>query len=133
MASAAAARRWKERRRMNEGAWPTELRSMQGGRVLRATFDDGRVFDLSAEYLRVESPSAEVRGHAANERRIESGKANVAIREIAPTGNYAVRLIFDDGHSTGIYTWLYLHELGRDYDRRWAAYLHALADKGLSR
>jgi len=113
--------------------WPTELRCMQGGGLLRVSFDDGEVFDLTAEYLRVESPSAEVRGHAPSERKIEGGKREVVIRDVAPMGNYAVRLTFDDGHSTGIYSWIYLRELGRERDRRWAGYLKALADRGLKR
>lgn len=113
--------------------WPTELRVTQGGRALRVSFDDGSCFDLSAEYLRVESPSAEVRGHSPSERKTVAGKANVAVRDMAVMGNYAVRLVFDDGHDTGIYTWAYLRELGLERDRRWAAHLDELEKKGLRR
>lgn len=118
---------------MSATPWPTELRCMQGGRLLRVSFEDEAAFELSAEYLRVESPSAEVRGHAPSERKIEGGKSGVTIRDITPMGNYAVRLSFDDGHATGIYTWTYLFELGREHDRRWASYLKALAERGLTR
>lgn len=113
--------------------WPLELRSMQSGRVLRVAYDDGSSFDLPAEYLRVESPSAEVRGHSPSERKTVSGKANVSIRDIVPTGNYAVRLVFDDGHDTGIYSWAYLRELGVERDARWTVYLAELGKKGLRR
>lgn len=113
--------------------WPLELRSMQGGRLLRVSFDDGSSFDLSAEYLRVESPSAEVRGHSESERKTVSGKSNVAIRDVVPTGNYAARLVFDDGHETGIYTWAYLRELGVEREARWTVYLAELGKKGLRR
>ena len=113
--------------------WPTELRLRESGRTLRVTFEDGRMFDLPAEYLRVESPSAEVRGHAPHERKTVPGKKNVAIREVVPTGNYAVRLDFDDGHATGLFTWAYLATLGTEHAGRWQAYLDALSAKGLSR
>jgi DUF971 family protein len=109
------------------------LRLTDKGRLLRVSFDDGAVFDLSAEMLRVMSPSAEVQGHSAAERKLVSGKSKVAILEIIPTGNYAVRLVFDDMHQTGIYTWTYLHELGANAARRWADYLSELEAKGLSR
>jgi DUF971 family protein len=88
---------------------------------------------LPAEYLRVSSPSAEVQGHAPAERKTVGGKRRVAIRGVEPVGTYAVRLVFDDGHDTGIYTWPYLHELGHDQPARWAAYLAALTQKGLDR
>lgn len=114
-------------------AWPTELRLRDDGRLLSIAFDDGRRFDLPAEYLRVTSPSAEVQGHAAHERKTVPGKKDVAIREIVPTGNYAVRLVFSDSHATGIYTWIYLAELGAQYGTRWQAYLDELAEKGLRR
>ena len=114
-------------------AWPTELRLRDEGRLLAIAFDDGRRFDLPAEYLRVTSPSAEVQGHAPHERKTVPGKKNVAIREIVPTGNYAVRLVFSDGHSTGIFTWTYLAELGDQQTARWQSYLGELAAKGLSR
>ena len=114
-------------------AWPTELRLRDEGRLLAVAFDDGKRFELPAEYLRVTSPSAEVQGHAPHERKTVPGKKDVAIREIVPTGNYAVRLVFSDGHSTGIYTWAYLAELGTQHAVRWQAYLDELAAKGLRR
>jgi DUF971 family protein len=102
-------------------------------RALTIAFDTGDVFDLSAEYLRVRSPSAEVQGHSPDERKTVGGKQNVAILEVKPVGNYAVRLVFDDLHSTGIYSWDYLHELGRNRAANWQEYLDELAGKGLSR
>lgn len=112
--------------------WPTELRLTEAGRVLVVSFEDGR-FSLPAEFLRIASPSAEVRGHSVAERKTIGGKRNVSIRTVEPVGNYAVKLLFDDGHDTGLYTWSYLHELGADQDRLWAEYLGALASKGLTR
>ena len=113
--------------------WPTELRLHKDGKTLAVTFDSGERFDLAAEYLRVRSPSAEVQGHSPNERRTVAGKQNVAIIEIHPIGNYAVRLNFDDMHATGIFSWEYLFELGRNREKYWSEYLHELAAKGLSR
>src|SRR6478672_8909102 len=113
--------------------WPTELRLHKDRKTLTIAFDNGESFDLSAEYLRVRSPSAEVQGHSPDERKIVSGKKNVAILEVNAIGNYAVRLVFDDLHSTGIYSWDYLYQLGRDGDRNWQEYLDELAGKGLSR
>jgi len=101
--------------------------------VLEVTFDDGARFRLPAEYLRVESPSAEVQGHGPGQKQLVQGRAHVGIRAVEPVGNYAVRLVFDDGHNTGIYSWRYLHELGREQERRWKNYLEALAKAGLSR
>ena len=112
---------------------PEEIRLTGKGRNLRVTFVDGCVFDLSAEYLRVHSPSAEVQGHSAAERRTIGGKLHVCIRDILPVGHYAVRLVFDDGHDSGLYTWNYLHGLGHGAAEKWAAYERELADKGLSR
>jgi len=103
--------------------WPTELRLAKDKRSLTVAFDSGESFTLPAEYLRVESPSAEVQGHSPAEKIIVTGKQNVSIAAIEPVGNYAVRLVFDDGHNTGLYTWDYLHQLGRDLATRWAAYL----------
>jgi DUF971 family protein len=111
----------------------TEIRLNKAERMLHVAFDDGSRFALPAEYLRVESPSAEVQGHAPHQKQTLSGKRRVAIVGIEPVGNYAVRLTFDDRHDTGIYSWEYLHELGREQDRRWAAYLTALGERGLSR
>ena len=113
--------------------WPTELRLHKGGGTLSIAFDNGDAFDLSAEYLRVRSPSAEVQGHSPSERKTVAGKRNVAVIEVHPVGNYAVRLVFDDMHSTGIYSWDYLGELGRKHDDYWQEYLAELAAKGLSR
>jgi DUF971 family protein len=113
--------------------WPTELRVTDAGRVLRISFDDGSSHELSAEYLRIESPSAEVQGHGPGQRVTQYGKRFVTIKQIQPTGNYAVRIQFSDGHSTGIYSFAFLHELGQAYPRKWAAYEAELAGKGLSR
>jgi DUF971 family protein len=113
--------------------WPTELRVQESGRVLQVTFDHGQSYALSAEYLRVTSPSAEVQGHSPAERKVVGGKRAVAIVAAEPVGNYAVKLRFDDGHDTGLFTWTYLHELGADRETIWAAYLEQLRAKGLSR
>ena len=96
--------------------WPTELRLSQDKRTLTVSFDDGKSYALGAELLRVMSPSAEVQGHTAAERRTVGGKINVTILAVEPVGNYAVRLSFDDVRNTGLYTWAYLAELGRDKD-----------------
>jgi DUF971 family protein len=113
--------------------WPTELRLGKDKTSLSVAFDNGERWELPAEYLRVKSPSAEVQGHSPDERKTVGGKRNVAILEVNPIGNYAVRLVFDDMHSTGIFSWEYLHELGRDRDARWQNYLDELAGKGLTR
>src|SRR5437899_8918689 len=113
--------------------WPTELRLHKDRRTLTIAFDNGETFDLFAEYLRVRSPSAEVQGHSPAERKTIGGKRNVAILEVVPVGNYAVRLVFDDMHSTGIYSWDYLFELGRNQAEYWQDYLDELAHKGLAR
>jgi DUF971 family protein len=113
--------------------WPAELRLHKDRRSLTIAFEDGSRFTLPAEYLRVESPSAEVQGHGPDERKTVPGKRNVEILEVLPVGHYAVRLVFDDMHSTGIYSWDYLHELGREQPRRFEKYLAELAAQGLSR
>ena len=113
--------------------WPTELRLHKNKRTLTVVFDNGERFDLPAEYLRVKSPSAEVQGHSPDERKTVAGKRDVAILELRTVGNYAVRPLFDDMHSTGIYSWDYLLELGRDRDSLWQEYLDELAAKGLAR
>jgi DUF971 family protein len=113
--------------------WPTELRLRKDRQALAVVFDSGDSFELSAEYLRVKSPSAEVQGHSPDERKTVAGKRNVEILEIIPIGNYAVRLVFDDLHSTGIYSWDYLFALGRNRDAYWQEYLDDLAGKGLAR
>jgi DUF971 family protein len=117
----------------DSGAWPTEIRLAKDRKTLSVTFEKGESYALRAEYLRVMSPSAEVQGHSPAERKTVPGKCNVEILEIIPTGNYAVRLSFDDMHSTGIYSWSYLRELGREESRRWQDYLDELAAQGLSR
>ncbi|MGZ3411995.1 MAG: gamma-butyrobetaine hydroxylase-like domain-containing protein [Xanthobacteraceae bacterium] len=114
-------------------AWPTELRLSKDRRQLHVVFDNGECFALDAEYLRVKSPSAEVQGHSPDERKTVPGKKNVLILEVQPVGNYAVRLTFDDMHSTGIFSWPYLAELGGNHARYWQEYLDELAAKGLSR
>jgi DUF971 family protein len=113
--------------------WPTELRLAKDRKALSVTFDNGDSFALAAEYLRVHSPSAEVQGHSPDERKTVAGKRDVAILEVRPVGNYAVRLVFDDLHSTGIFSWDYLSELGRNHERKWRDYIDELAGKGLSR
>ena len=117
---------------MNE-PWPTELRLSKDRKTLAIAFDNGERYELSAEYLRVKSPSAEVQGHAPEERKTVGGKRDVMILEVLPVGNYAVRLVFDDMHSTGIYSWDYFLDLGRNYEKYWQAYVDELAVKGLSR
>ena len=113
--------------------WPTELRLHKDRKTLTVAFDNGQRFDLAAEYLRVRSPSAEVQGHSPDERKTVAGKRNVAILELNPIGNYAVRIVFDDLHSTGIFSWDYLNELGSNRDANWQDYLDELASKGLAR
>ncbi len=113
--------------------WPTEIRLSKDRRTLNVAFDSGESHALSAEYLRVFSPSAEVQGHSPEERKTVGGKANVKIGTVEPVGNYAVRLHFDDTHSTGIFTWGYLLKLGREHEGLWAGYLEELGAKGLSR
>lgn len=113
--------------------WPTEIKVQDKGRRLKVSFEDGRSFDLPAEYLRVMSPSAEVQGHSRKERKTVGGKRDVAIIGVDPIGTYAVKLSFDDMHATGIYTWAYLHELGCSQAAKWAAYMVELEERGLSR
>lgn len=115
------------------GPWPVEIRVRRAERLLDLEFDDGARFTLPAELLRVESPSAEVQGHAPSQRTTPAGKRLVAIREVEPVGNYAVRIVFDDGHSTGIYAWPYLYRLGREQVSLMEAYLERLSAQGLSR
>ena len=112
---------------------PSELRVSKDRRTLTVTFPERAAHALPAEMLRVLSPSAEVQGHSPEQRVTVGGKKDVAIARIEPVGNYAVRIVFDDGHDTGIFTWNYLHTLGTEKDRRWQAYLDELAEKGLSR
>ena len=113
--------------------WPTELRFNAAKNTLAVSFDTGERYELAAEYLRVESPSAEVQGHSAAQRQTVPGKRQVKIARLEPVGHYAVRIVFDDGHDTGLYTWAYLLELGREHEEKWPAYLEALAAQGLKR
>ena len=113
--------------------WPVELRLKKAEKLLEISFDDGSMFRLPAEYLRVESPSAEVQGHGPGQKTLVPGRAQVGIIGLEPVGNYAVRIIFDDLHDTGIYSWSYLHQLGVEHDKRWRAYVDGLAGNGLSR
>ena len=119
--------------KMSDDAWPKELRVSKDKRSLTTSFDDGDAFDLSAEYLRVTSPSAEVQGHSPAQRKTVPGKRSVEIMKMEPVGNYAVRITFTDLHDTGIFSWVYLRELGVEHAERWAAYLAELEEKGMSR
>ena len=113
--------------------WPIELRVDRAAKTLSVTFDDGSAFTLPAELLRVESPSAEVQGHGPGQKTVVARRRHVGIMDLEPVGNYAVRIMFDDLHSTGMYSWRYLYHLGRNQERLWAAYLQALEEQGLSR
>ncbi|MBV8493857.1 MAG: DUF971 domain-containing protein [Alphaproteobacteria bacterium] len=118
---------------MAEAPWPVELRLKKAEKRLDIAFDNGKRFSLPAEYLRVESPSAEVQGHGPGEKIVVAERAHVGIMDLEPVGNYAVRIKFDDLHDTGIFSWDYLYQLGIEHDRRWPDYLAALAARGLSR
>ncbi len=109
---------------------PTQITLHQKSRVLEITFSDGRTFSLPYEYLRVYSPSAEVRGHGPGQEVLQTGKRNVEIRSLDAVGSYAVQPVFSDGHSTGIYSWDYLYELGEEQDQLWAEYLQKLEAHG---
>ncbi|MGE4616684.1 MAG: DUF971 domain-containing protein [Gammaproteobacteria bacterium] len=109
---------------------PTDIKLHQTSRVLEIAFENGQVFELSCEYLRVYSPSAEVRGHSPEQAVLQIDKEEVNILEIEPMGNYAIKLVFDDGHNTGLYTWDYLYELGAYHDEFWQRYLAALEATG---
>jgi DUF971 family protein len=113
--------------------FPTDIRLRTASRLLEVSFDDGAKFGLSFEYLRVFSPSAEVKGHGGGEGILQTGKESVGISAIEPVGNYAVRLVFSDGHNTGLYTWGLLYELGRDQDGNWARYLERCREAGVTR
>ena len=112
---------------------PTEIKLHQRSRVLEIHFDDGFECNLTCEYLRVHSPSAEVKGHGPGQETLQVGKEDVGIEQIIPTGNYAVKIVFDDGHDSGIFTWSYLHELGTDYEDLWRDYLGKLKAAGHTR
>ena len=113
--------------------WPGEIRYLAADKRLEVDFDNGVTFTYPAELLRVESPSAEVQGHGPDDKKVMAGRRHVGILEIEPVGNYAVRIKFDDLHDTGIFSWQYLYQLGRDQDDIWQAYLSALEAQGLSR
>lgn len=110
---------------------PTAIKLRTQSRLLDIRFDDGSHFELPFEYLRVYSPSAEVRGHGPGQETLQLGKHNVNIKAVEPTGHYAVRLVFDDGHDSGLYTWDYLHELGREREQKWRQYLNRLQELGI--
>ncbi len=112
---------------------PTEIKLRTKSRQLDIDFSDGSRFELPFEYLRVHSPSAEVKGHGPGQEVLQTGKEAVGITELQPVGHYAIRIVFDDGHDTGLYTWQYLHELGRDQPRLWQAYLDRLTTAGYAR
>ncbi|MCY6380285.1 DUF971 domain-containing protein [Hoeflea prorocentri] len=112
---------------------PTELRVSKDRKTLTVAFGEDEVFSLPAEALRVLSPSAEVQGHSPEQRVTVPGKRNVQISGAEPVGNYAVRLIFDDGHGTGLFTWVYLHDLGANFNSHWSGYLKELDEKGMDR
>ncbi len=116
-----------------ESPQPESINLHQKSRVLEIDFDDGRNFKLTCEFLRVYSPSAEVKGHGPGQSVLQTGKENVSITNIEPIGHYAVKLIFDDGHETGLYSWAYLYELGENKDALWKDYLQGLSDAGHQR
>jgi DUF971 family protein len=113
--------------------WPVELRLKTAEKLLEIDFDDGERFRLPAEYLRVESPSAEVQGHNPSQKQLVHGRAHVGIIAVEPVGNYAIRIKFDDLHDTGIYSWTYLYKLGVEQTQRWRAYLDELKMRGVGR
>ena len=112
---------------------PVTINLHQKSRILEIDYDDGSHFELSCEFLRVYSPSADVRGHGPGQAVLQTGKENVSIKEIEPVGNYAVKLVFNDGHQTGIYSWSYLYDLGINQEHYWQEYLEALRDAGHTR
>ena len=112
---------------------PIEIKLRNKSRLLSIEFKDNEVFELSFEFLRVHSPSAEVKGHSPNQAVLQLNKHDVMIKDIEPIGHYAIRLIFNDGHDSGLYTWKYLYELGQDHDALWQAYLDQLLASGYNR
>lgn len=118
---------------MSVQSWPTEVRLGKDRRTLVVAFDDGAQFELTAEMLRVMSPSAEVQGHSESERKTVGGKRNVSIIKVDSVGNYAVRIGFDDMHDSGIYSWSFLREMGENAEEKFASYLTDLSAKGLDR
>ena len=111
---------------------PTEIRIKTQSRLLEIVFDDGQRFELPFEYLRVHSPSAEVRGHGPGQETLQLGKHEVVIKAVEPVGRYAVKLVFDDGHDTGLYGWDYLYELGETQQEKWQQYLARLEKLGIA-
>jgi DUF971 family protein len=118
---------------MDKNPLPTEINLHRKSRVLEIAYDDGARFRLPCEYLRVYSPSAEVRGHTPDQARLQVGKETVSIRDLQQVGSYAVKIIFDDGHKSGLYDWQYLYKLGRGWQPLWQDYLSRLADAGRKR
>ncbi len=118
---------------MNNAPAPTDIKLRTESKVLVVAFDDGSEFTYTFEYLRVHSPSAEVVGHGPGQETLQTGKEHVGITGIDPVGHYAIRLVFDDGHDTGLYSWTYLHELGRNMEANWKRYLDRLAAAGYAR
>jgi len=128
---------------MKRGGWtmttenktprPSEIKLRKADKTLTVSFANGEAFTFAAEYLRVENPSAEVQGHAPDQKKLVPGKRYVGIDNVESVGHYAVRLTFNDGHDTGIYTWPYLYQLGHEHDDRWERYLDQMAEKNLSR
>jgi DUF971 family protein len=119
--------------RFSSDRWPTEIRLKKAEKILEVDFDDGQSFSFPAELLRIESPSAEVQGHTPAQKQTIAGRRHVGIVSLDPVGNYAIRIVFDDLHDTGIFSWQYLHELGTDMAAIWSRYLDALEAGGLSR
>lgn len=117
----------------SEEVWPLKIFFKKAESILGIEFDNGEVFYYTAEYLRVESPCVEVKGHGTMQKRIIGGCKRISISEIEPVGNYAIRLHFSDGHNTGIFSWSYLHTLGQNYPNNWSRYLQMLEALGLSR
>jgi DUF971 family protein len=113
--------------------WPTEIRLKKAEKRLEIDFDDGKRFAFPAEFLRVESPSAEVQGHVPSQKQIVAGRQHVGILAVEPVGNYAIKIKFDDLHDSGIYSWEYLYGLGENQEKIWQAYLAALEKRGLRR
>ena len=117
----------------DDAPWPTDIKVDRKEKTLTIVFNNGESFCLTAELLRVESPSAEVQGHGPSQKVTVAGRRHVGIMDVEPVGNYAIRIKFDDLHDTGIYSFAYLHHLGKNQDRAWQAYLDALEDQNLSR
>lgn len=117
----------------NDRLWPEDISVSRKDKTLTITFNNGETFTFSAEFLRVNSPSAEVQGHSPAERQTVGGKRSVGIIDVEPVGNYAIKITFDDLHDSGIYSWNTLYEFGRDHDQLWQEYINEMTQKGLSR